>query len=49
MATLFVLRIVSAPLDSRAPLDADGGEVFTRAIEHVFENGQLRMMLEVLL
>ena len=33
----------------RASLDAGRGEVFTRAIEQMFENNRLRMMLEVLL
>jgi hypothetical protein len=32
-----------------APLDAVGGQVFTRDIEHTFENRVILMMREVLL
>jgi hypothetical protein len=32
-----------------APLDGVGGQVFTRRIEHTFENIEILMMQEVLL
>jgi hypothetical protein len=32
-----------------APLDGVGGQVFTRHIEHTFENIEILMMQEVLL
>jgi hypothetical protein len=32
-----------------APLDGVGGQVFTRHIEHIFENIEILMMREVLL